>query len=108
MRADSDVDVLVIEEAADGAALGRATMEAGMMLGRDIDLKRYTPAELEAERLRAGTSYLKRLLAGSTQWALDMSRPSCSNRATSCSRQYGSSRTPYSLRSKAWRRRWAV
>jgi predicted nucleotidyltransferase len=70
MRSDSDVDVLVIDEAADAAALGMAMIEAGMMLGREIDLKRYTPAELEAERSRDGTSYLKRVLAGSTQWAL--------------------------------------
>ena len=70
MRADSDVDVLVIDDAADPNALGMATMEAGMMLGRDIDLKRYTPAELKAEQSRAGTSYLKRVLAGSTDWVI--------------------------------------
>lgn len=70
MRADSDVDVLVIDNAADPGALGMATMEAGMMLGRDIDLKRYTPAELKAEQARAGTSYLKRVLAGSTDWVI--------------------------------------
>lgn len=70
MRPDSDVDVFVIADAADPGALGMATMEAGMMLGRDIDLKHYTPAELRAERSREGTSYIKRVLAGSTQWAL--------------------------------------
>lgn len=70
MRADSDVDVLVIDDTADAAELGMASMEAGMVLGRDIDLKRYTPAEARAERDRAGTSYLKRVLAGSTQWAV--------------------------------------
>lgn len=70
MRADSDVDVLVIDDAADPGALGMATMEAGMMPGRDIDLKRYTPAEPKAEQTRAGTSYLKRVLAGSTDWVI--------------------------------------
>jgi len=70
MRADSDVDVLVIDDDADAVALGMAMTEAGMMLGRDIDLKRYSPAELKAEQARAGTSYIKRVLAGSTQWVL--------------------------------------
>lgn len=70
MRPDSDVDVFVIGDAADAGALGMATLEAGMVLGRDIDLKHYTPADLQAERARAGTSYVKRVLAGSTQWAV--------------------------------------
>jgi predicted nucleotidyltransferase len=70
MRPDSDVDLLVISDGADDGALGMATMEAGMMLGRDIDLKPYTPAELRAEQARGGTSYVKRVLAGATQWAV--------------------------------------
>ena len=70
MREDSDVDVCVISEAPDAGALGLATMEAGMVLGREIDLKHYTPADLQAERDRVGTSYVKRVLAGTTQWAV--------------------------------------
>ncbi|HEX8360061.1 MAG TPA: nucleotidyltransferase domain-containing protein [Longimicrobium sp.] len=70
MRHDSDVDVLVIADASDPGALGMAASEAGMVLGREIDLKRYTPAELHEERMRAGTSYLKRVLAGSTEWVV--------------------------------------
>jgi predicted nucleotidyltransferase len=70
MRQDSDVDVLVIADAPDPGALGMAALEAGMVLGREIDLKRYTPAELREERSRAGTSYLKRVLSGSTQWVV--------------------------------------
>lgn len=70
MRSDSDVDVLVITDGADFGALGTASMEAGMMLGRDIDLKPYTPADLQAEQARSGTSYLKRVLGGTTQWAV--------------------------------------
>jgi hypothetical protein len=70
MRDDSDVDVFVISDAADAGELGLATMEAGMVLGREIDLKHYTPADLQAERERAGTSYVKRVLAGTTQWAV--------------------------------------
>jgi predicted nucleotidyltransferase len=70
MRADSDVDVFVIGENADAGALGMASMEAGMVLGRDIDLKHYTPADVRAERARAGTSYVKRVLDGVIQWAI--------------------------------------
>jgi predicted nucleotidyltransferase len=70
MRPDSDVDVLVITDHADHGALGMATMEVGMMLGRDIDLKPYTFNELRAEQARPGTSYVKRVLAGATQWAV--------------------------------------
>ena len=70
MRADSDVDVLVITDDADVGALGIASMEAGMMLGRDIDLKPYTAADLLAEQARPGTSYVKRVLAGATHWAV--------------------------------------
>ncbi|HLL85331.1 MAG TPA: nucleotidyltransferase domain-containing protein [Longimicrobium sp.] len=70
MRPDSDVDVLVIAEETDAGALGIAALEAGLLLGRDIDLKRYTPAELNADRERSGTSYLKRAIDGATQWAL--------------------------------------
>lgn len=70
MRPDSDVDVLAITDGADAGALGMASMEAGMLLGRDIDLKPYTRADVRAERAREGTSYVKRVLAGSTQWAI--------------------------------------
>lgn len=41
-----------------------------MLLRREIDLKCYTPADLRAEALRSGTSYLKRALAGPTEWAI--------------------------------------
>ncbi|HEU0016291.1 MAG TPA: nucleotidyltransferase domain-containing protein [Longimicrobium sp.] len=70
MREDSDLDVLVVEDDADPAALGLATIEAGMVLGREIDLKRYTAAELRDEHGRAGSSYVKRVLAGPLAWAM--------------------------------------
>jgi len=70
MRADSDLDVLVVEDDADPAALGLATLEAGMVLGREIDLKRFTPAELRDEQTRVGSSYVKRVLDGPVAWAI--------------------------------------
>jgi predicted nucleotidyltransferase len=73
MRPDSDVDVLFIGDVPDPGTLGMVAMEAGMMLGREIDLKQYTLEELQAERTRAGTSYLKRVLGGPMQWAVGSS-----------------------------------
>jgi predicted nucleotidyltransferase len=70
MRPDSDVDVLVVADAVDAGALGLAALEAGMVLGRDVDLKQYTTAELRAEAECGGTTYLKRVLDGPAQWAL--------------------------------------
>lgn len=70
MRPDSDIDVFVIIDGADLGALGIAGMEAGMLLGRDIDLKPYSSAAIRAERARAGTSYVKRVLAGTMEWAV--------------------------------------
>lgn len=70
MRPDSDIDVFVIIDGADLGELGMAGMEAGMLLGRDIDLKPYSSAAFRTERTRAGTSYVKRILAGATDWAV--------------------------------------
>lgn len=71
MRPDSDIDVMVVvDDAADARALGMFVLEAGMILGREIDLKCYAPSELRAERERPGTSYLKRVLAGPKEFAV--------------------------------------
>jgi predicted nucleotidyltransferase len=70
MRDDSDVDVLFVGDAPNPGELGLVAMEAGMILGREIDLKQYTVDELQAEQARAGTSYVKRVLAGPTEWAV--------------------------------------
>lgn len=70
MRDDSDVDVLVVGEQADIGVLGLASLEAGRVLGREIDLKYYAPETFRAERERSGTSYLKRALAGPTEWSI--------------------------------------
>lgn len=71
MRADSDVDVLVVSEGADAGDLGAAVAEAGLVLGRDIDLKRYRPHEIRAEQQRPGTSYIKRVLDGPIDWIIE-------------------------------------
>jgi predicted nucleotidyltransferase len=70
MRPDSDVDVLVVADGAADADLGLAALDAGALLGREIDLKRYTPTELRREMDRPGTGYVQRVLAGPALWAI--------------------------------------
>ncbi|HEX7243585.1 MAG TPA: nucleotidyltransferase domain-containing protein [Longimicrobiaceae bacterium] len=70
MREDSDVDVLVVGDLVDLGALGLASLEAGRVLDREIDIKYYASETFRAERERPGTSYLKRVLAGPTMWLL--------------------------------------
>ena len=70
MREDSDVDVLVVGDGTDPGALGLASLEAGRILGRVIDLKYYAFETFRAECERPGTSYLKRVLAGHSHWSI--------------------------------------
>jgi len=68
-RADSDVDVLIVEEGMPLAAIGRATRAAQSLLQRAIDIKRYTPASL-AERLERGSRFLREALDGPKTWLI--------------------------------------
>ncbi len=70
IREDSDVDVLVVGDSVDLGALGLASLEAGRVLDREIDIKYYASETFRAECERPGTSYLKRVLAGPTMWLL--------------------------------------
>jgi predicted nucleotidyltransferase len=68
-RADSDVDLLIVEEGMPLAAIGRATSGAQSLLQRAIDVKRYTPATLAA-KLRRGSEFLQDALAGPKTWLI--------------------------------------
>jgi predicted nucleotidyltransferase len=68
-RADSDVDVLIVEEGMPLAALGRATNEAQSLLRRLIDVKRYTPAAFAA-KLRQGNRFLQEVLGSPKTWLI--------------------------------------
>lgn len=68
-RADSDVDVLIVEEGMPLAAIDRATTAAQSLLQRAIDVKRYTPASL-ADRLARGSRFLADALAGPKSWLI--------------------------------------
>lgn len=70
MRPDSDVDLFVIGEEVDRDALGAAVLDAGVALGREVDLKHYTPTKLRDAASRPGTGYLQRVLAGPKRWMI--------------------------------------
>lgn len=74
VRPDSDVDVFVVETSAvDRRALYRQLVEAGMLLGRDVNAVRYTPQSL-AERLgdsgQAGAQFIREVLEGPKRWVM--------------------------------------
>lgn len=66
-RADSDVDVMVVGDSADGAALGREAAEASVLLGRPVEVRAYTPDGLRRQ-LAAGNAVLRRIMAGPKRW----------------------------------------
>jgi predicted nucleotidyltransferase len=66
-RDDSDVDVLVVGELAEDAALGRQAAEASVLLGRPVEVRSYTPERLRRQ-LASGNAVLRRILAGPKRW----------------------------------------
>lgn len=65
-RDDSDVDVLVVSTGPD-AELGRGAAEASVLLGRPVEIRRYTPEKLQRQ-LSAGNAVLRRILDGPKRW----------------------------------------
>jgi predicted nucleotidyltransferase len=73
-RADSDVDLLVVEGSnADRSALLERLSEAALLMGREVNAIRYSPVEL-GERLgdpdHPGHAFLRRVLAEPKRWLL--------------------------------------
>jgi predicted nucleotidyltransferase len=66
-RDDSDVDVLVIGDLSQDAALGREAAEASVLLGRPVEVRAYTRDKLQRQ-LAAGNAVLRRILAGPKRW----------------------------------------
>jgi predicted nucleotidyltransferase len=67
----SDIDVFVLGERVTEPeirfALAEQTLEASGLLGREINLTRYTPRRF-AEQCDQGTRFLQNVLAGAKQW----------------------------------------
>lgn len=66
-RSDSDVDVLVVGDEIDEGELLRHTLEAGVLLDREVNVVTVTRAEL-AERLAAGRRFFREVMEGAKEW----------------------------------------
>ena len=66
-RPDSDVDLFVLGDEVDETALSRHTLDAGVLLGREVNVVHLTRRELE-ERLRGGKRFFLDVLGGAKQW----------------------------------------
>lgn len=66
-RSDSDVDLFVVGDSVDARALHRASAEAGLLMGREVNPVRYTKMEL-ATRLAGGTRFVREALTGPKAW----------------------------------------
>jgi predicted nucleotidyltransferase len=73
VREDSDVDVFVLGEDIPEDLLSRRTLDAGVLLGRELNLVQVTRDELR-RRLAAGSAFLTRVLAGPKQWLVSDER----------------------------------
>ncbi len=68
-RPDSDVDLFVLSDEAPPGALGRAVLDAAVLLDREINLLRCTRAKLAGE-LRSGGTFARAVHAGPKQWII--------------------------------------
>lgn len=66
-RPDSDVDVLLIGDHVDARTLFRHTLDAGALLGREVNVIQVTRDELSSS-VRSG--FLSRVLDGPKQWLI--------------------------------------
>lgn len=66
-RDDSDVDVLVLGDQAEEAALGRQVAEASVLLGRPVEVRSYTWGRFRRQ-LASDNAVLRRILAGPKRW----------------------------------------
>lgn len=68
-RPDSDVDLFVLGDAVDEAELLRHTLEAGVLLDREVNVVAVSRSEL-AERLAAGRRFFRDVMDGAKQWVV--------------------------------------
>lgn len=66
-RVDSDVDLFVVGDDVDETELLRHTLEAGVLLDREVNVVSVTRAEL-AERLASGRRFFRDVMQGAKQW----------------------------------------
>ena len=66
---ESDIDVLVLGESIAPAGIGMAGLEASALLGRQVDICRYTRSQMEG-RLALGSVFLRSVLEGPKRWII--------------------------------------
>lgn len=68
-RPDSDIDLLILGERIDDAALGAALLQTALVLDRPVDVKRYDAERFARDHI-AGASFLPAALAGPAQFLI--------------------------------------
>jgi predicted nucleotidyltransferase len=72
-RPDSDVDLFLVGSLGDTTALAARTMEVSTLLQRDVNVTRYTAAELKDQRCRENP-FLERVMAAPRRWVIGSPR----------------------------------
>lgn len=68
-RPDSDIDLLILGERIDDAALGAALLQTALVLDRPVDVKRYDAERFARDHI-PGASFLPAALAGPAQFLI--------------------------------------
>jgi predicted nucleotidyltransferase len=68
-RADSDVDLFILDAGVPDDQLARRTLDAGVLLGREVNVVQMTPEAL-SQRLAAGRGFASAVLAGPKRWVV--------------------------------------
>jgi predicted nucleotidyltransferase len=66
-RPDSDIDLLIYGDSLPDGELGRALLDAALVLDRSVDAKRYDRHSFQRD-IRPGASFLRSALAGPKLW----------------------------------------
>ena len=67
VREDSDIDVFVLGDDVPEDLLARRTLDAGVLLGREVNVVRMSRDSLR-RRFQTGSGFLPRVLAGPKRW----------------------------------------
>jgi predicted nucleotidyltransferase len=66
-REDSDVDVFLLDGGVDEDRLSRRILDAGVLLGREVNVVQMTPGELAA-KITAGSGFVREVMRGAKSW----------------------------------------
>lgn len=72
-REDSDIDLFVLDEGVPDDLLARRTLDAGVLLGREVSVVQMTAEEL-VRRVAAGSGFIREVLRGKKLWVAGSDR----------------------------------